>query len=257
MSFFKKMTEKLEDVVGDKKKHEGGHEGAPAGYGHDQSSSYGHQHQSFGGPPPSHSGPPAGPPLPPGWIAQWDQNSQRNYYLEQATGRTQWEPPQASYGGPPPPMGGGYGTAPGYGAPGGSYSQQYQQYTDSHGNQHRELHEKKQKSGKGGMLAAGAGGLAVGAVGGAMVGHAMGDDSDEERKAYGTQQQPTYVQETNYYQDSGPPMAPPLDADHGSVSSSDKEELQEAREDYENASASDKESARDEYEEQYEETYDD
>ena len=84
-----------------------------------------------------------------------------------------------------------------------------------------------------------------------------GDDSDEERNTYGAQQQPTYVQETNYYQDSGPPMAPPLDADHGSVSSSDKEELQEAREDYENASASDKESARDEYEEQYEETYDD
>ena len=206
MSFFKKMTEKLEDVVGDKKKHEGGHEGthyarsscrvtnaawmlrffclynknnipfigAPAGYGHDQSSSYGHQQQSFGGPPPSHSGLPAGTPLPPGWIAQWDQNSQRNYYLEQATGRTQWEPLQASYGGPPPPMGGGYGTAPGHGAPGGSYSQQYQQYTDNHGNQHREIHEKKEKSGKGGMLAAGAGGLAVGAVGGAMVGHAMG-----------------------------------------------------------------------------------
>ena len=71
-------------------------------------------------------------------------------------------------------MGGGYGFAPGHGVPGGSYSQQYNQYTDSHGNQHRELHEKKEKSGKGGMLAAGAGGLAVGAVGGAMVGHAMG-----------------------------------------------------------------------------------
>ncbi|KAL8878300.1 MAG: hypothetical protein Q9192_008482, partial [Flavoplaca navasiana] len=55
----------------------------------------------------------------------------------------------------------------------------------------------------------------------------------------------------------GPPMAPPPGADHGSVSSSDKEDLQEAREDYDNASASGEESARDEYEEQYEETYDD
>ncbi|KAI4150138.1 MAG: hypothetical protein L6R39_002333 [Caloplaca ligustica] len=43
------------------------------------------------------SAPPSGnqgqPPPPPGWIAQWDHNSQRLYYLEQATGRTQWEFP--------------------------------------------------------------------------------------------------------------------------------------------------------------------
>lgn len=31
--------------------------------------------------------------MPAGWSQQWDPNSQRLYYLEQATGRTQWEVP--------------------------------------------------------------------------------------------------------------------------------------------------------------------
>ena len=114
-----------------------------------------------------------GPQLPPGWVAQWDQNSQRYYYLEQATGRTQWNPPLAG-----PPIGShGYTGQGQYGAPGGSggyYSQQYNQYTDSHGGKHKEVYEKKEKSGKGGVMAGAAGGLAVGAVGGALVGHAMG-----------------------------------------------------------------------------------
>ena len=58
------------------------------------------------------------------------------------------------------------------GAPGGYYSQEVQHSVDSHGN--TEVYEKKEKSGKGGMLAGAAGGLAVGAIGGALVGHAMG-----------------------------------------------------------------------------------
>ncbi|KAI7905712.1 uncharacterized protein BX663DRAFT_500641 [Cokeromyces recurvatus] len=33
------------------------------------------------------------PTLPPGWIALWDETSQRYYYLEQSTGTTQWEIP--------------------------------------------------------------------------------------------------------------------------------------------------------------------
>ncbi|KAI9475846.1 MAG: hypothetical protein EXX96DRAFT_620324 [Benjaminiella poitrasii] len=33
------------------------------------------------------------PSLPPGWIALWDEASQRYYYVEQATGTTQWEIP--------------------------------------------------------------------------------------------------------------------------------------------------------------------
>lgn len=34
-----------------------------------------------------------GPQLPPGWLQQWDPNSQRYYYLEQVTGRSQWDLP--------------------------------------------------------------------------------------------------------------------------------------------------------------------
>ncbi|KAL9626442.1 MAG: hypothetical protein Q9204_007302 [Flavoplaca sp. TL-2023a] len=125
-------------------------------------------------------------------------------------------------------MGGGYGSAPGHGVPGGSYSQRYNQYTNSYGYQHRQLNEKKGKSGKGGILAAGAGGLAVSVL--AMI--------PTKNAKYG-----------------GRPMGSPPGAGHGSVSTSDKEDLLEAREDYENTSANDKESAWDEYEEQYEETY--
>jgi hypothetical protein len=33
------------------------------------------------------------PQLPPGWFQQWESDTQRVYYLEQATGRTQWVPP--------------------------------------------------------------------------------------------------------------------------------------------------------------------
>src|ERR1700753_3264443 len=37
--------------------------------------------------------PPPNAQLPPGWIMQWDPNSRRHFFVEQATGRTQWEPP--------------------------------------------------------------------------------------------------------------------------------------------------------------------
>lgn len=33
------------------------------------------------------------PSLPPGWVQRWDASNQRWYYLEQATGNTQLEPP--------------------------------------------------------------------------------------------------------------------------------------------------------------------
>lgn len=75
------------------------------------------------------------------------------------------------------PMGShGYNPHGQHGASGGYYSQEVKHTVDSHGGEHKEIHEEKKdgKSGKGGMLAAGAGGLAVGAVGGALVGHAMG-----------------------------------------------------------------------------------
>ncbi|KAL8923100.1 MAG: hypothetical protein Q9208_004784 [Pyrenodesmia sp. 3 TL-2023] len=291
MSFLKKMVDKFEDLMGDddkkkdekkdeKKSEKDHHEGTK-----DQSPQSGQQPQAFasqqpsyGAPPASHPNPTGGPPsLPPGWVAQWDPNSQRYYFLEQATGRTQWDPPQhfmGSHGAFPPPsgpLGGPPGGPQGYAShdphgPSGAYYSQETKHTvlDSHGAKQQEVYEKKEKkTGKGGMLAAGAGGLAVGAVGGAMIGHAMGDDSDDEHHQSYQQQQPTYVQQTTRYQEPAPPGPPPLEApppgsDHSSVSSSDKEDLAEAREDYENASdASDREEAREEYEEQYEETYGD
>ena len=85
-----------------------------------------------------------------------------------------------------------------------------------------------------------------------------GHDSDEKHKAHAGHEQPGYLQETDHYERGAPPpMEPHPGSSRGSVSSSDKEDLEEAREDYENASGSDKEEAREEYEEQYEETYGD
>ena len=67
----------------------------------------------------------------------------------------------------------GYDSYRQQGAPGGYYNEQYRQHTDSSGVR-QEVYQKKEKSGKGGMMAGAAGGLAVGAVGGALVNHAMG-----------------------------------------------------------------------------------
>ncbi|TWU74901.1 hypothetical protein ED733_003942 [Metarhizium rileyi] len=68
---------------------------------------------------PSNEGPSFGPPqLPPGWIAQWDGASKKYYYVQLATGVSQWEiPTQAAktgttpgqavdhpYGTPPPEL---------------------------------------------------------------------------------------------------------------------------------------------------------
>lgn len=48
-------------------------------------------------PPPQqrYGQPPYSPPA--GWTQHWDHNSQRYYYIEQATGRSQWEPPVNQY----------------------------------------------------------------------------------------------------------------------------------------------------------------
>ncbi|KAJ3076182.1 hypothetical protein HDU99_001382 [Rhizoclosmatium hyalinum] len=53
---------------------------------------------------PAPAPPPQQPALPPGWIAQWNAQYQRNFYVETATGKSQWEPPTfAPPPGPPPP----------------------------------------------------------------------------------------------------------------------------------------------------------
>ncbi|KAI2111982.1 hypothetical protein LOY91_006898, partial [Ophidiomyces ophidiicola] len=59
------------------------------------------------GPPQPQGGALGGaPPLPPGWTSQWSPEHQRPYYIDQSTGRSQWEPPAmpAPSPAPPPPM---------------------------------------------------------------------------------------------------------------------------------------------------------
>ncbi|KAI8610581.1 hypothetical protein BC830DRAFT_730804 [Chytriomyces sp. MP71] len=63
--------------------------------GYSQQVSY-PQQQYQPAPPPN----PSGPVLPPGWTAQWSMQYQRNYFVEVATGKSQWEPPAFA----PPPL---------------------------------------------------------------------------------------------------------------------------------------------------------
>ena len=191
MSFLKKLTKKFDELkakfTDDDKPKEKVHEasrGESDGYYGNQSQSgppqqnygaptqaYG-SHQSHGGPPPlSHSS--GVPPCPPGWEPRWDQNSQRWYFFEHATGRSQWEPPGHGHGGPPQ-FGGG---APGYGvASGAAHSQGYG------GHDGYSEHEQKDK-GKSNAMMYGAGGLAVGALAAGMVGHELGESFGSSRSS--------------------------------------------------------------------------
>lgn len=52
---------------------------------------------------PGQEGPTFAPPhLPPGWIAQWDANSRKYYYVQLSTGVSQWDVPTDAA-----PVGGG------------------------------------------------------------------------------------------------------------------------------------------------------
>jgi hypothetical protein len=52
---------------------------------------------------PGSDGPTFGPPpLPPGWIAQWDASSRKYYFVQLSTGASQWETPTEAA-----PVGGG------------------------------------------------------------------------------------------------------------------------------------------------------
>ncbi|KND89141.1 hypothetical protein TOPH_06217 [Tolypocladium ophioglossoides CBS 100239] len=206
--------------------------------------------QYYGAPPtPAYQPPSVMPPLPPGWTTLFDQQYQRWYYVEQATGRTQWEAP--GYVQPPPPVVSRPGNEPlayGQGGQGGQGSQD---------------DEEDKGRGTGGMLLGAAGGLAVGAIGGALIQHALSEsDSDEERR-----QLPALYPQASYSADEPPAVLPATDADGDSVSSSDREAVQEARARYEDALAAAADSdagsseeeelgeARQEYYEEYEETY--
>ncbi|KJX97009.1 hypothetical protein TI39_contig590g00002 [Zymoseptoria brevis] len=278
MSFFKKLTDEFKQLKAkfdddepqkdDKKK-----EDKPKDDSHDikavdshntpsQPPFDPHQQQQYAPPP---AGSHSQSPLPPGWSTQFDQSSQRWYYIEQATGRTQWDVPvshHAGYAAPPPP--GGYGqSGPGYEASRGHEGSHgaggfYNQYGSAmppgamaaagHAGGHDanaaqyyghvkaaekdgEKEKKKKDNGTRNMMLAGAGGLAVGGVAGAMI----AADSDSDDGHHSTAAQPTYAPQpsyapqpaTGYGQD---PLMAPLPAHD-----SDAESLHEAQQDYADA----------------------
>ncbi|KAM0521835.1 hypothetical protein ACHAPE_002397 [Trichoderma viride] len=253
--------------------------------------------------PPSHQ-----PPLPEGWTHHFDIRYQRRFYANEAAGVVQWEAPgydsfqahpepilsnasrgsgsspyspAAAYGqtsgsyidaaSPGLPHSTSYGGSPappaGYGAPSGPG-----QYSGYDGENHGREEKQKGSSGKSVFLGA-AGGVAAGLVGGALLHHALEDDSssDEERERPSYVPPPPVIVEEEYrneytYNDG----LPTRDEEGRSVSESDRESVEEAREKYEealhdvedssSASSSDYEEleeAREEYEEEYEETYED
>ncbi|KAJ9149238.1 hypothetical protein NKR23_g4330 [Pleurostoma richardsiae] len=280
MSFFKSLRSEFEGLrVGDKDR-EAEYSAQrdyppPQHYGSGPRSQQGYDYGSSAPPPSDHEKPPGPtysppsdkPPIPSGWIPQWDHNYQRWFYIEQATGRSQWEAPgyvavpstmpeaeDRGYGGHNYPPAGGYA---GYGQGGGGYA------SHPYGTGGEQREEKSHS----GMLLGAAGGLAVGAIGGAMLANAL-DDSDDEhhhQAAYA----PTAEYAAPQYDEAPmpPPVLPPVDAYGDEVSSSDRESVQEAREDYEealaeaadsDASSSEQEEleeAREEYQEEYEEAY--
>ncbi|KAJ5118337.1 hypothetical protein N7526_009974 [Penicillium atrosanguineum] len=158
------------------------------GYGQPYGERPPYERGPYSAPPPMARPPPGPPPpMPQGWHQEWEPNMRRAFWVEDATGRAQWEPPyggppgQGYYDGsrsvpPPEPQGGYYAPPPG--PPGGydqrGYDQGYQQPAE----------ERKSNTGK--YLAVGAGALAVGALGGAFIEHEIDEDSDkdDQREAY-------------------------------------------------------------------------
>ncbi|KAI0467007.1 hypothetical protein F4859DRAFT_495965 [Xylaria cf. heliscus] len=273
----------------------------------------GYHGQSYGSPPPPQSGgypsqyqqrdygspappsqdpvythPDGKPPLPHGWIPQWDRQYQRWYYAEEATGRTQWEAP-----------GGRSSENRGWGGPSGDYSQPphgtpgYEGY--SHGPGHDSGHDPShdtrgydahgssgyppypgygspppaEKPKKDKTLLYAAGGLAAGAIGGALIANALHDsDSENEHHSAPPPQQYTAPAPAPY-EAPGPAYEPAYNADGEYVDASDRESVASARERYEeaqreaadsDASSSEQEEleeAREEYYEEYEEAYED
>ncbi|KAJ5726897.1 hypothetical protein N7493_005924 [Penicillium malachiteum] len=150
----------------------------PPGYGQPP---YG-QPYNQGPPGPPLARPPPGPPppLPPGWYQQWEPNAQRAFWVEEATGRSQWEAPYGygfagDRGGPPPAGYYNQGPPPApYGGGGG-----YDNYPPQQAPQEQ---QSSSGSGVGKMVMAGIGGAALGA----FVTHEIDEhnESEEEREAY-------------------------------------------------------------------------
>ncbi|PGH12513.1 hypothetical protein AJ79_04257 [Helicocarpus griseus UAMH5409] len=198
--------------------------GQPPGYG--QQPPYGQQ--PYGQQPPYGpvlpTGPPPGypPPLPVGWAQQWDQNYQRAYYVEQATGRPFWELPFNNASGYEGSRGlaGEYYGGEGQHSYGGEQSKHHESYNHEHSEkEEKEKKEKKEGFSTGQMVAAGAAGLAVGAVGGALIAHELGEESGDEHE-----------NSERALPDMSEGAPPPPEEYPSDASSSDIEELQEAYE---------------------------
>ncbi|RKU48518.1 hypothetical protein DL546_006622 [Coniochaeta pulveracea] len=267
MSFFKKLTKEFDELgLGSKQKKDYDEDLAYSGkrdayppsqpYG-DPSSNSGYvatpaQYQSPSPAPaqnpvtPTYSPPADRPPIPQGWVPEWDHRYQRWYYYDTTTGRSQWEAP--GYGQPLEDRGAQPQAAHTQYVGGGG---QYDGHYSSHGDGQYGYGEEKKSRGHAGMILGAAGGLVAGAV----IADAL-DNSDDEGYRAAPPPPPPVPQE--YY----PP--PPAD-----LSESDRESLKEAREDYEealddarssSASSSDQEEleeAQEEYYEELEEAYDD
>lgn len=113
--------------------------------------------------------------MPPGWTAQWDQSSQRWYYVEQGTGRTQWDPPSNLPPGPyaPPGQNAPYVAGAGHderGLFGNTHGHSGHDYNTAPGAPADPAQAKKDKGHSTAMLAAaGIGGVAAGA----WIGHEL------------------------------------------------------------------------------------
>jgi hypothetical protein len=204
---------------------------------------------------PVYSPPQDKPPIPSGWVPEWDQQYQRWYYHDTATGRSQWEAPgyvqkhddrgvdsglaYANYSG-----GGGHYSGHG----GGEYG-------------YPEEKREKKSSGYGGMMLGAAGGLVAGAV----IADALGKFASSLLWDLGDVDSNADDSDDEGYR-APPPVPQSYPAD---LSESDRESIASAREDYEealddarssSASSSDREEleeAREEYYEEVEEAYDD
>ncbi|ETN43291.1 uncharacterized protein HMPREF1541_02450 [Cyphellophora europaea CBS 101466] len=248
MGFLDKLKEKMDDLLDDDKNKP-----------HDQTrgqsdSYYGQQgHQGYGGgpppPPQGHGPPPGGPQLPPGWTQQWDQNSNRWYYVEQATGRTQWDPPAFSpgpgYGAPPPgaPYGhdqsrGAFSPPPqqGYGYPQQGYPQQGYGHPPGPGYpQGQYLTEEEQKKKGMNPMVAGLGGAALGAAGGAWIAHEMTEDDNNNTVTSTTYASAPPPGGDPYGYGAGSGIAPPPPEADPNLSGSDRESIGEAGDDVRDA----------------------
>ncbi|KAJ5198606.1 uncharacterized protein N7498_007723 [Penicillium cinerascens] len=156
--------------------------GPPAGYDQPAYDRPPYERGPYSAPPPMARPPPGPPPpLPAGWHQEWEPNMRRAFWVEDATGRAQWEPPygpppdQGYYDGsrsvpPPEPQGGYYAPPPG--PPGGYDNRGYDQ------GGYQPPQEKKSNAGK--YLAAGAAGLAMGGLAGAFIEHERDEDHEED-----------------------------------------------------------------------------